>query len=89
LRRWVIEASILDPKWLHRTLRLRVGVLIEKVRMALPSRVVGIGVRIVLWWWIEAIYGIDVLNGGRNIIAFNGQEPLYTIGLTNYIYPNQ
>jgi len=43
----VVKRSILDSKRLHRTLRLRVVVLIERIGVALPSLIVGVGVGII------------------------------------------
>jgi len=44
--RWII--GMLESRQLHRTLVLRVGVLAERIRVALPSLIVGVGVGIVL-----------------------------------------
>jgi len=55
LRRWLIRNSRLKPKRLHRTLRLIGRVPVERVSVALPSKVVRIRVGIVLWRWVEFV----------------------------------
>jgi len=47
-RRWVVGSSILLPRQLHRTLRYRVEIFVEIVGVALSSRIILIGVRMVL-----------------------------------------
>jgi len=46
----VVGSSIWVPKWLYRTLRMRVGVLVEGVWMSFPTLVVGRGLESILWW---------------------------------------
>ena len=43
----MVGDSLLDFRQLHRTLGLRVGVLVERIRVLLPSLIVGVGVEII------------------------------------------
>jgi len=70
-------------------LGLRVRVPIEEVGVAFPSRTVSIGVRIALWWGIDAVHGVSVLNGRGSIIALNGGMLLHTTGLADGADPNR
>ena len=51
----MVGGFVLDLRLLYRTLGLRVRLLVERIRVTLPSLIVGVGVRIVLWLGVETV----------------------------------
>ena len=50
------------PRWLHRTLRIRVRVPARGVGVVLLTLAVSSKVGDMLWWGVETLKGIGVLN---------------------------
>jgi len=86
-RRWIVGSSVVETRWLERTLGVRVGVLIKRIWVTLPTLVIGGGVGVILWWWVVIIEGVDVFNARRSIVTRNGGLSLYTTGLTICVGP--
>ena len=80
------NGCILELGWLYITMGLRIRVLVGKVRVILPSRVISIRIWIVLWCSIETMQVVSVLNGRRTFVALNRCVPLHTTGLRYSIY---
>ena len=49
--------------------------------MTLPTLTIGSGVGVILWWRVEVVKSINVLNARRSIITLTGSMTLYTAGL--------
>jgi len=47
-RRWVVRSSILLPRQLHRTLRMRVRVIVERIYVTRPALIISSGVEDIL-----------------------------------------
>ena len=78
----------METRWLDRTLGVRVGLLLKKIWVTLPTLVIGGGVGVTMWWWVVIVEGVDVFNVRRSIVTLNGGMSLYTTGLTVYIGPH-
>jgi len=87
-RRWVIGHFMLEPRWLHRILGMRVGLLMERIRVTLPTLIVGGRVRNILLWGVKAMKGVSMLNSRRANVALYKGMPLHTTGLTSSINSN-
>ena len=70
---------------LYSILRLRVGVPVRGVGVAVPPRTVSIGVWIAMRWGLEVVHDIGVLDGRRTIVALNKCVPLHVTGLADSI----
>ena len=74
--------------WLDRVMRVRVGIFVERVRLALPTLAVGGWMRVILRRWGVGVVSIDMFNAGGSILTFNGGVSLYTTSLTVCISPH-
>jgi len=88
LRRWVVDSSMLVPRRLYKTLRIRVRVPIERVWVTLLTLTVSSGVGSIMWWRVTALKGVSMVNGERAIVALNRCIPLQTISLTSSVNSN-
>ena len=61
--------------WLDGVLGVRVRIFVERVRLALPTLVVGGGMGVILRSWGVGVVGIDVFNAGGSIVTLNGVGP--------------
>jgi len=77
----------METRWLDRTLRVRVGIVVRRIWVTLPTLGISGGVRVILWWWVVIVESVDVLNARGSIVTFNGGISLYTTGLTACICP--
>ena len=50
-RGWSVGSSIVETGWLDGVLGLRVGIFVERVRLALPTLAVGGGMGVILRRW--------------------------------------
>jgi len=50
-RRWSVGSSIVKTGWLDGVLGLRIGIFVERVRLALPALAVGGGMGVILRRW--------------------------------------
>ena len=73
---------------LWRTLGVRVGVFVKGVWVTLPTLAIGSGVRVILWWKVEVVKGVDMFNTRGSIATLNGSVTLYTTGLAINIGPH-
>jgi len=87
-RWWDIGGSRLERKWLHDMLRRWVGVFIGGVRIALPPLVVGNGLGGMVWWGLETLKRVSILNGRWAIVTLIRCVPLHTIDLTDGVDPD-
>ena len=62
-RSWVLGSFIFVSRWLHRTLRIRIGVFIEKFWLTLLTLIAGSGVENMLVG-VKTLKGISMFNGG-------------------------
>ena len=59
----------MEAKWLDRTLGVRVGVIVKRIWVTLPSyRWWG---RVILWWRVIVMESVDVFNVRRRIVTLN------------------